>query len=197
MPKFELGDLDAVEKLKEANLKALVALLDEGCDVVAPVPSCVLMFRQELPLMFPDDADLQRLKRRIFDPSEYLVLRHREGLLNSDFKRGLGKVAYHAACHARVQNVGLKTRELLALVPNTEVTVIERCSGHDGTYAVRSECRGAAVRIGRPAARKAEESAPDYFTGDCTLARRHLASLMQSGVESLHPMSLLKTAYGI
>ncbi len=197
MPKLELGDLRTVEKLKEANVGVLARLLDDGCDVVAPVPSCVLMFRQELPLMFPDDADLQRLKARIFDPAEYLMLRHGEGLLDTDFKQGLGKAAYHAACHTRVQNVGLKVRELLRLVPDTEVTVIERCSGHDGTYAVKSECRAAAVKIARPAARKADECKPDHFTSDCTLARRHIASLMKTGGASSHPMSLLKTAYGI
>lgn len=197
MPKLEIGDLDAVEKFKRANVASLNRLLDDGCDVVAPVPSCVLTFRQELPLMFPDDAAVQRLKSRVFDPAEYLMLRHGDDLLNLDFKRSLGKVAYHAACHTRVQNVGLKTRDLLRLVPGTDVTVVERCSGHDGTYAVRSEGRAAAVKIGRPAARKAEQCAPDYFTGDCTLARRHLASLMQTSVTSLQPMALLKTAYGI
>ncbi len=201
MPKLELGDLAAVEKLKRANVGLLVKLLDDGCDVVAPLPSCVLMFRQELPLMFPRDAGVRRLQRHIFDPAEYLMLRHGEGLLAADFKRSLGKVAYHAACHVRVQNVGLKTRELLQLVPGTEVTVIERCSGHDGTYAVKSECRDVALRLARPAARKADECEPDYFTGDCTLARRHIASLMKSplreGTASAHPMALLKTAYGI
>ena len=201
MPKLELGDLPTVEKMKRANVGRLVKLLDQGCDVVAPVPSCVLMFRQELPLMFPEDADVRRLKRRVFDPAEYLLLRHAEGLLDVDFKHRLGRVAYHAACHARVQNIGLKVRELLQLVPGTEVTVVERCSGHDGTYAVKSECRGASLRIARPAARKADERAPDYFTGDCTLARRHIASLMKSplrnGAASMHPMSLLRTAYGI
>ena len=197
MPKFELGDLAAVEKLKQANVAALTRLLDDGCDIVAPVPSCVLMFRQELPLMFPDDAGVQRLKQHIFDPAEYLLLRYAEGLLNTDFKHGLGKVAYHAACHTRVQNVGLKVRDLLRLVPDTEVTVIERCSGHDGTYAVKSECHGAAVKIARPAARKADESAPDHFTSDCTLARRHIASLMAVPAEASHPMSLLKKVYGI
>ena len=201
MPKLELGDLAAVEKLKKTNVPTLIDLVDDGCDIVAPVPSCVLMFKQELPLMFPDDSEVQQLKQRVFDPAEYLMLRHAEGLLDTEFKRGLGKVAYHAACHARVQNIGLKTRELLQLVQDTDVTTIERCSGHDGTYAVKSECRDAALKIARPAARRAREYSPDYFTGDCTLARRHIASLagasMKEGTSSVHPMSLLKTAYGI
>ncbi len=116
----------------------LARLVDEGWDIVAPVPSCVLMFKQELPLMFPDDEQVvARSQARIFDPFEYLMLRHKDGKLKTDFKKPLGKVAYHVPCHQRVQNIGLKTRDVLQLVPDTTVEVIERCSGHDGTYAVK------------------------------------------------------------
>jgi glycerol-3-phosphate dehydrogenase subunit C len=139
MPKLELGDLEAVIAAKEVNIPQLARLVDEGWDLTALIPSCVLMFKQELPLMFPDDADVQKVKNAFFDPFEYLMLRHKEGKLKTDFKTSLGKVAYHAACHQRVQNIGQKTREALALVPDTVVDVIERCSGHDGTYAVKKE----------------------------------------------------------
>src|SRR3970040_369833 len=139
MPKLELGDLEAVARAKEANLPVLAQLVDEGWDIVAPVPSCVLMFKQELPLMFPDDPDVQKVKQAMFDPFEYLMLRHKEGRLSTDFKQSLGKVAYHVPCHLRVQNIGLKTRALLQLVPETKIDTIERCSGHDGTYAVTTE----------------------------------------------------------
>ena len=197
MPRLELGDLDAVEKMKEANLGTLINLIDEGCDIVAPLSSCVLMFKQELPLMFSEDAAVQRLKMHVFDPAEYLMLRHREGLLNVDFKVNLGKVVYHASCHTRAQAVGLKMRDLLRLVPSTQIETVERCSGHDGTYAVKSEFRPAAVKIARPAARKADDGKPDYLTGDCALARRHIASLMRFDSVSIHPMSLLRVAYDI
>ncbi|MEJ2481039.1 MAG: heterodisulfide reductase-related iron-sulfur binding cluster, partial [Acidihalobacter sp.] len=110
MPKLELGDLEAVERAKDANIPVLARMIDEGWDIVAPVPSCVLMFKQELPLMFPDDPEVAKVKAHIFDPFEYLMLRHKEGLLKTDFKNSLGKIAYHAACHLRVQNMGLKTR---------------------------------------------------------------------------------------
>ena len=87
MPKLELGDLETVEKYKDFNIPQLKALIDEGYDIVAPIPSCVLMFKQELPLMFPDDADVQAVKEHIFDPFEYLMLRHKAGLLRTDFTR--------------------------------------------------------------------------------------------------------------
>ena len=135
MPKLELGDLEAVARAKEANIPVLAKLVDEGWDIMAPVPSCVLMFKQELPLMFPDDAEVAKVRKAIFDPFEYLMLRHKEGRLKTDFKKSLGKVSYHVSCHLRVQNMGLKTRDMLHLIPGTQVEPIERCSGHNGTYA--------------------------------------------------------------
>jgi glycerol-3-phosphate dehydrogenase subunit C len=139
MPKLELGDLEAVKAAKEANIPVLKRLVDDGWDLVAMIPSCVLMFKQELPLLFPDDPDVQAVKEAMYDPFEYLMLRHKHGKMNLDFKKPLGSVVYQASCHQRVQNIGQKTREVLALVPDTKVEIIERCSGHDGTYAVKKE----------------------------------------------------------
>src|SRR5690606_11743854 len=79
MPKLELGDLESVAKAKEANIPVLARLIDEGWDIVGPVPSCVLMFKQELPLMFPNDADVAKVRDNIYDPFEYLMLRHKHG----------------------------------------------------------------------------------------------------------------------
>src|SRR5262249_28044828 len=104
MPKLELGDLDTVTKLKDRNLPTLLAAIDAGYDLIAPIPSCVLMYKQELPLMFPEDAYVARVKAAFFDPFEYLVLRQRAGHVKTEFTNRLGKVAYHVACHQRVQN---------------------------------------------------------------------------------------------
>jgi len=197
MPKLELGDLEAVQKLKEFNIPRLSCLVDEGYDIIAPVPSCALMFKQELPLMFPDDADVIKVRDAIFDPFEYLMIRHKHGLLNTEFKKALGKISYHVACHQRVQNIGLKTRDVLSLVPDTEVDAIERCSGHDGTYAVKQEFHDIACKIAKPVARRVSDAKPDYFTSDCVMAGNHVAHVHGDGLESSHPMALLRMAYGI
>src|SRR5690606_26744786 len=136
MPKFELGDLESVARSKEANIPVLARLAREGYALMTAVPSCTLMFKQELPLMFPDEEDVKVVAEAMFDPFEYLVLRHKDGLLDTGFRRALGKVSYHVPCHLRVQNMGQKTRELLELVPGTTVTTVERCAGHDGTWGV-------------------------------------------------------------
>lgn len=197
MPKLELGDLQSVEKAKQGNIPVLVKLIDEGWDIVAPVPSCVLMFKQELPLMFPDDADVQRVRAAIFDPFEYLAHRHKAKLLNTQFNgEQLGAVAYQVACHQRVQNIGPRTREILALVPETDIKMIERCSGHDGTYAVRSETYAAAQKIARPVARQIENHNADHVVSDCPMAASHVAHAAGRDTSS-HPLSLLRRAYGI
>ena len=197
MPRLELGDLEAVARLKEQNIPQLLAALEAGFDIVAPIPSCVLMFKQELPLMFPEDAQVQRVAKRIFDPFEYLMLRHRAGALRTDFKQPLGKVSYHVPCHLRVQNIGLKTRDVLQLVPGTTVEPIERCSGHDGTYGVKKEFRAASVKIGRPVMSRVEASGAAHYASDCPMAGHQIESGLASGAAPEHPLRLLRLAYGL
>ncbi|HBD10883.1 MAG TPA: Fe-S oxidoreductase [Porticoccaceae bacterium] len=197
MPKLELGDLDAVDRAKQANIPVLARLVDEGYDLIAPVPSCVLMYKQELPLMYPDDEQVQKVKEAFYDPFEYLFLRHKGGALNTDFAGGLGDISYHVACHLRVQNIGLKTRDVLALIPDTTVHPQERCSGHDGTYAVKRETYASAVKIARPVVRKVDQLKADHFASDCPMAAAHIADLAESVEKPRHPMSLLRQAYGL
>ncbi|MBS0193158.1 MAG: Fe-S oxidoreductase [Proteobacteria bacterium] len=197
MPKLELGDLDAIEKYKNANLPVLAQAIEDGFDLIAPIPSCVLMFKQELPLLFPDDADIQRVKRAFFDPFEYLMQRHAAGLLRTDFKNRLGKIAWQAACHQRVQNIGPKTRDALLLVPGTEVVTIERCSGHDGTYGVKKDTYPISRKIAKPVENRVKQAAPQHFTSDCVMAGAHIAHGLNDGTNAEHPISLLRRAYGI
>jgi len=197
MPKLELGDLDTVARHKDTNIPALKQAIDEGYDIVAPIPSCVLMFKQELPLMFPEDSAVQAVKARIFDPFEYLMLRHKAGLLRTDFQAELGSVSYHVPCHLRVQNIGLKTRDVLKLVPNTRVDVIERCSGHNGTYAVKEEFRPASIKIGKPVMTRVEKANPDHYTSDCPMAGHQIESGLANPPPPEHPLKLLRQAYGI
>ena len=197
MPKLELGDLDSVNKLKEKNIPVLAAMVDDGYDLTAPIPSCVLMYKQELPLLYPDDEDVLKVQAAFYDPFEYLYLRHREGEFNTKFANSLGDISYQVACHLRVQNIGIKTKDVLSLVPDTEVHTIERCSGHDGTYAVKKETREKSLKIARPVVRQVNEKGSDYFASDCPMAATHIANLADSVDQAGHPMSLLRKAYGI
>lgn len=197
MPKLELGDLEAVAKAKEANIPILAELVDQGFDIMGMIPSCVLMFKQELPLMFPDDEQVKKVQQAIFDPFEYLMLRHKENQLNTEFKQSLGKISYHAACHLRVQNMGYKTRDLLKLVPDTQIDIIERCSGHDGTYAVKNEFHEISMKICRPVMNQVKGNAPDYYSSDCPMAGHQIENSLKTEQKPTHPLKLLCIAYGL
>jgi Fe-S oxidoreductase len=196
MPKLELGDLQSIDRLKETNIEELDGWARNGWDLTAAVPSCVLMFKQELPLLYPEDERVRRVARAFFDPFEYLMIRHRAGKLDTSFKTSLGTVSYQVPCHLRVQNIGLKTRDVLELVPDTEVKAIERCSGHDGTYAVKKEFNAVSRKIARPVARLVDSAEADHFTSDCPMAAEQISSVAESASPT-HPIELLRRAYGI
>jgi glycerol-3-phosphate dehydrogenase subunit C len=201
MPKLEQGDLEGVAEKKAINIPHLAKLAREGYAILTPIPSCTLMYKQELPLMFPDDADTQLVKDAMWDPFEYFVARNRDGLLKTDFKQALGNVSYHVACHSRVQNMGKKTADALQLVPDTKLNIVERCSGHAGTFGVKKEFHQTAMKIGKPVFKAMANNEPDYISSDCQLAGHHIEQGMSEAglkkAEMAHPLSLLRRAYGI
>jgi Fe-S oxidoreductase len=204
MPKLELGDLDSVARHKAANMPVLAKYAKEGWAILSAVPSCTLMFKQELPLMFPDCADTQAVKEAMWDPFEYLVARHKDGLLKLDFQQALGKVSYHIPCHGRVQNIGRKTEEMLKLV-GTKVEVklntVERCSGHAGTYGVKTPTHPVAMKIGKPVFKAMAKDEPDVIGSDCPMAGHHIAQGFDAAGtparQVMHPLTMLRTAYGL
>jgi glycerol-3-phosphate dehydrogenase subunit C len=204
MPKLELGDLDSVEKSWRANIPVLAKYAKEGWAIVSAIPSCTLMFKQELPLMFPQDADTQAVKEAMYDPFEYFIARHKDGLLKTDFKAALGKVSYHIPCHGRVQNIGRKTEEMFKLIGQSvelKLNTVERCSGHAGTYGVKTPYHPVAMKIGKPVFRSMAKDEPDVISSDCALAGHHIAQGMAelgTPAKALqHPLSLVRQAYGL
>ena len=202
MPKLELGDLDGVAQAKAANIPVLAKYAKAGYAILTGVPSCTLMFKQEIPLMFPDDADVKAVQAAMWDPFDYLVSRHKDGLLKTDFQQNLGKVSYQIPCHGRVQNVGRKTEELFKLIGQSvdvQLTTIERCSGHAGTYGVKKAHHADAMKIGKPVFKAMAAPQPDFISSDCPLGGHHIAQ----GIAELggpqprleHPLTLLRMAY--
>jgi len=206
MPKLERGDVSAVAESARQVSAALMPWLDQGYDVIALIPSCALMLKFEWPLILPDHADVKRLSDATFDLSEYIVdIARKEGLAPG--MRSLdGSVALHIACHARAQNMGQKGAEMLRLIPDADLAVMERCSGHGGTLGVMKKNFEVAMKVGKPVMRQAAKSGKRYLSSECPLAAMHLAQ----GVASLdggapaaemelvsHPIELMAQAYGL
>ncbi len=206
MPQLEQGDIGRVAKNARTIAADLVRRLDDGYDIVALVPSCALMMKFEWPLIEPDDANVKRLSEAVKDITEYVVdIAENEGLAPG-LKPLDGAVSLHFACHARAQNMGPKAQTMLRLIPDADVSAIERCSGHGGSWGVMKDNFGAALKVGRPAARQSLESGAKYVVSECPLARDHIlqgrekleADTGDAEVPDLHhPIQLLAHAYGI
>lgn len=205
MPKLELGDLEAVGKSKEANIPVLAKYAAQGYAILSAVPSCTLMFKQEIPLMYPDDEAVKAVQAAMWDPFEYLMARKRDGLLKEEFPKPLGNISYQIPCHGRVQNIGRKTEEMLKMIPETTLNTIERCSGHAGTYGVKKTSHQMSMKIGKPVfkamANMKDGSKPDFISSDCPLGGHHIAQGFEvnglGAPELAHPLTLVRKAYGL
>ena len=203
MPKLEQGELAEVAKRAKEISAALRPHIDAGRDIVALIPSCALMMKFEWPLIVPDDENVKALARATFDVSEYIVdIAKKEGLAPG-LSAVPGGVALHTACHARAQNMGAKGAELLRLIPDTEISVTERCSGHGGSWGVKKDNFPVASKFGKQTAKRLADANKTYLAAECPLAGKHLAQLMETidgapkAQESLHPIEILAKAYGL
>ncbi len=199
MPSFDVGDTEAMVKAAKANLRFLQPWMEQGYDVVIPVPSCSLMLKREYPILVPGD-DTAQLSNRAFDICEYLMRLKRAGTLAMDFIRNPGRVAYQVPCHLRHQNIGFKSKDLMELT-GAKVDVIERCSGHDGTWSAKTEYFDLSMGIARKAMREVTNSRADLVASDCPLAGLQLdqagAAAHVGGRRTLHPIQIIRDAYGL
>ena len=206
MPQLEQGDIAAVAKSAATVAAALRPLVDQGQEIIALVPSCALMLKFEWPLILPDNEDVKALSRATRDISEYIVdIARKEGLAPG-LKPLAGGVTLHLACHARAQNMGAKAAEMLRLLPDADVAVIERCSGHGGSWGVLKENFEIALKVGKPAARQAAKNAKAHVCSECPLAGEHIRQGMErlgddtpkvAPEHSAHPIVLMAKAYGL
>ena len=204
MPKLEHGDMARVAASARTVAAELGPWIDRGYDVIALVPSCALMLKFEWPLIVPEDKAVKRLSDATFDIAEYVVdIAKRQGLAPG-LNALPGGVSLHLACHARAQNVGQKAAELLRLIPGADVAVIERCSGHGGSWGIMTENFEVALKIGKPVARAAAQSAKMFVASECPLAGEHIVQGMHkldgttvTVEDSVHPIELFAQAYGL
>ena len=194
MPKMELGDLETVVEYANENISPLKKLVEDGYKLIAPIPSCVLMFKNELPMIISDNEDIKLISQAFFDPFEYLSFLNDSAQFDTNFSAIDKEVLYQMACHQRVQNIGSHTKKILGLIPDLDVNIAERCSGHDGTYGVRKETHTYAVTIGKPVAKKITDNT-DLVVSDCVMAGNHIAHIATQNIEAIHPITLVKMAY--
>jgi Fe-S oxidoreductase len=199
MPSFDIGDTTGIQKAASANVASFLPWVEKGYEIVVPVPSCSLMWKREYPEIV-GGHEVRRMAEQTFDVSEYLMKLKREGGLATDFKQKPGRVAYQVPCHLRDQNIGFKSRELMECA-GAQVEVIEKCSGHDGSWSAKTEFFPLSMLIAQKAVRAIEQAPADLVASDCPLAGLQLdqagASAHAGGRLTKHPIQIVRDAYGL
>ncbi|MBY0280829.1 MAG: 4Fe-4S dicluster domain-containing protein [Alphaproteobacteria bacterium] len=202
MPSLEQGDLEKVSNNAKHVATELKPWIDKGYTVIALIPSCALMLKQEWPLISPHDANVKALSEATKDISEYIVSLAKKFSLAPGLNSLGENITLHLACHARAQNIGQKAAEMLRLIPDTKVDVIERCSGHGGTWGMMVDNFETAIKVGKPAARQAVKNDNRLVLSECPLAADHLMQGIERETKEVtftkaHPIEIFAKAYGI
>ncbi|HIC97505.1 MAG TPA: Fe-S oxidoreductase [Aquificaceae bacterium] len=194
IPYFDIGDLSSATEKAKRNVARLKPYVEAGFDIVVPVPTCALQLKYEYPLLLAKDPDAIAVSEKVFDVHEYLWKLNEEGKLSKDFKESIGKVAYHIPCHLKSLNVGYKGVALLRLIPETKVRIVDRCSGHDGTFGVKKDTFDHAYKVGSRLFEELKSGEEETYVSDCPLASNMIE--LGTGRRPLHPLEVLLRAYG-
>jgi len=194
MPFLESGDLESARECRRDNVATLLPFVRAGYAIVSPGPTCSLTLKKEYPVIGPEE-EAKEVAGQTLDLCEYLMRRHAGGRLATDFRRSPGKIVYHVPCHLKVQDIGFKSRDLLQLIPGSEVVTIERCTGHDGTWSMKTEYFPLSMKVGRPVFDAVERERPDRVATDCALAGVQIRQ--GTGKTPKHPIQIVAEAYGL
>lgn len=207
MPFLEQGELKRVATNAAKVAKELVALINQGFDIVTPTASCGLMLKFEWPLILPENDDVQVVARQVFDIGEYVVAIAKAEGLPQGLKALPEGVCVHIPCHERAQVMGQKAVEMLRLIPDTPIDVVERCSGHGGTFGVMKDTHAVAVKVGKPVFRSVMNAARGHIVSDCPLAGQHIVDNVLAMAEKdgkavkthtpEHAIEIMALAYGL
>jgi Fe-S oxidoreductase len=194
MPFLDGGDIESAKNNARANVESFYPLVRQGYEIVVPGPTCSYMLKREYPMMIEDEA-AQKVAAKTFDICEYLMRLHSQGKLVTSFVQGMGRIAYQIPCHLRAQNIGYKSRDLMQLIPGTTVHLIERCAAIDGTWGLKQQYFDLSLKVAEPLLREIRDGRPDLVVSDCSLAG--LQMQQGTGRKPLHPVQILKRAYGL
>ncbi len=198
MPNIDGGDVEGAKKKAQFNVEMLLREIELGRQIIVVQPTCGYMLKKEYPELL-GTPEAKRVAEKTMDVMEFMEKLRREKKLNKEFKRGLGKVAYHAPCHLRAQKIGTPGARILGLLPDTEVEIVEQCSAVDGTWGMKAqwyeEGKRYAQKLSRGISNVIDGEERSVVVSDCQLAGQRI--LKENEVEVLHPISALATAYGI
>jgi Fe-S oxidoreductase len=201
-PALHQGDVAQFRKEATHNVEVLADAIraaegrGEQLDIVVPQPTCGFVLKNDYP-DYLATPDARLVADHTHDAADYLVKLHKgeETTFDTEFTGEVPeKIVYHAPCHLRAQNMGLRSRDLMKLT-GAKITVVAECSGIDGTWGLRSEHYDAARGVAAKMAKAIDKADADTVAGDCSLANGGIA--LETGKTAQHPLSVVARAYGL
>jgi glycerol-3-phosphate dehydrogenase subunit C len=194
MPNLDGGDVEAMKIKVKANVAALHPHVQAGRKIVVPSPTCGYTMKKEWS-EYLATAETREVAAATVDLMQFLDALRRAKTLKTDFKKGLGNVAYHAACHLRAQKIAYPGMRVLNAVPDTEVRMVEQCSAVDGTWGMKAEFYDLGRKYAQKLVRGIAEGEGELVVSDCSLAARRIEK--ENRVRVMHPIEAVQQAYGL
>ena len=191
-PFLHQGNVDQFVAEGRKNIRVLADAVRAGNDVVVPQPTCGYILKKDyVDYIGGVDAELVASKTR--DVAEYLLVINKA--LSTEFPGDVPEtITYHAPCHLRAQNIGLRSRDVMKLT-GAKITVVAECSAIDGTWGLRAENYDMSRKVAKKMADAIETAGGDVVAGDCRLANGGI--LQETGREPVHPLTVMRKAYGL
>jgi glycerol-3-phosphate dehydrogenase subunit C len=195
-PWLHSGDVEHFVDQGRKNIKVLADAVRQGQDIVVPQPTCGYILKKDY-VDYIGGPDAELVAANTYDAAEYLMKVHKgEGTsLDTEFTGEIPEaLTYHAPCHLRAQNIGLKSRDLMKLT-GTKITLVAECSAIDGTWGYRAENYDISRKVAKKMATEIERAGNETIAGDCHLANGGI--LQETGTLPVHPVQIIARAYGI
>ena len=152
MPALDGGDVEFARKEARQNIASMLPLVRKGYRIAAINPTCSLMIRREYPNLLGRRRSQRELAAAASQiRTKFSISLRRAGKFNTDFHSTPGKIAYHVPCHLKAQNVGFRSRDLMRQIPGAEITTVDACTAHDGTWAMKKEFFALSMKWGEKA----------------------------------------------
>jgi Fe-S oxidoreductase len=190
-PLFHYGMLDTAKRFMDDILETLRDDIRAGVPVIGAEPSCLAVFREELPKLMPHDNDVQRLKQNSYQFSEFL------DELGYEPPKLHRKALVHGHCHHKNGLGGMDAEEKLLKAMELDFEIPDTgCCGMAGAFGFeRGDPYDVSVKCGErvllPAVREATDDMLIVANGfSCKEQIRQ-----ETDREALHVAEVIKMAW--
>ncbi len=192
MPAIDGGDVAFAQKQARANIESMLPYVRKGYRIVALNPTCSMTMKREYPDIL-GGQEVEEFAAAVYDPHELLWMLKQEGKFNREFRTTPGRIAYHLPCHLKSQQIGFRSRDLMRLIPGAEISTVDACTAHDGTWAMKKEFFALSMKWGEKAFAGMRDAQADVMATDCALSALQIEQAI--GTRPMHPIEVLARAY--